>query len=66
MGLTEALGSLMTTCDNDNIQQAVTQCMLSLLQIPTTKNRLREFCLTNDEPLFEWCAGNIVAAIEGQ
>ena len=39
LGLTEAMGSLMSSCENDHIQQAVTECLLSLLQIPTTKNR---------------------------
>ncbi|KAL5265436.1 hypothetical protein ACHWQZ_G006224 [Mnemiopsis leidyi] len=65
LGLTEAMGSLMSSCENDHIQQAVTECLLSLLQIPTTKNRLREYCMKTDEPLFEWCSENIVAAIEG-
>ena len=39
LGLTEAMGSLMSSCENDHIQEAVTECLLSLLQIPTTKNR---------------------------
>ncbi|XP_063676081.1 uncharacterized protein LOC134812533 isoform X6 [Bolinopsis microptera] len=64
LGLTEALGSLMSSCENDHIQEAVTECLLSLLQIPTTKNRLREYCQKTDEPLFEWVSENIVAAIE--
>ena len=39
LGVTEALGSLMSSCENGHIQEAVTECLLSLLLIPTTKNR---------------------------
>ena len=54
------------TAQQPTYRQATIESMLSLVQCPTTKERLREFCSQTDEPMFEWPAENIRAGTEGR